>query len=104
MIPRSAWYSYVVGAEAVGVLEDRGVGEVGHGRLIIIDLGVAIMDRIMDPIIAHGVTDLDRDGGDMVRIGEDLTGEVRIGEVIYTMSRIRPMALILPTGTDTRIL
>ena len=104
MIPRSAWYSYVVGAEAVEVLEDRGVGEVGHGRLIIIDLGVAITDRIMDPIIAHGVTDLDPDGGDMVRIGEDLTGEVRIGEVIYTMSRIRPMALIPHTGTDTRIL
>jgi hypothetical protein len=93
---KSVWYSYVVDAEVVGALEDLGVGGEGHGG---IGRGVAITDLI----IARGATDLDQDGGDMVRIGEDLIGEVRM-EVITTMCLIQPMVLILGTAMDTLIL
>jgi hypothetical protein len=99
---KSVWYSYVVGAEAVGALEDLAAGGGDHGGLTIIGHGVAITDLIMGLTIARGDTGLDRDGGDMVLLGEDRTGEIRIGEVITTMCRIRPMVLILGTATDTR--
>ena len=100
---KSVRYSYAVGAEAVGALEDREAGEEGHGGLTIIGHGVAITDLIMGPIIDRGGTDLDPDGGVMDRIGEDPTGEFLMAEVITTMCRIRPTALILHTGTNTRV-
>ena len=84
-------------------LGDLVAGEEGHGGLIITGRGVVTFtDLIMDRIIAPGGTDLGRDGGDTLRIGEDLIGEVRMGEVT-TMCRIRPTALILGMGTDTPI-
>ena len=45
--------------------------------------------------MVRGVMDSLRDGGDMVRIGE---------EAITTLCHIRPMALIRVMGTDTLIL
>jgi hypothetical protein len=103
LMTKSVWSSYVVDAEAVVARGDLGDGEEGHGGLIIIGHGVAITDLIMDRIIARGRTDLDRDGGDMVRIGEDLIGAVPMEEVTITICHIRPMVLIPGMATDIPI-
>jgi hypothetical protein len=54
LLAKSVRYSYVVGAEAVGALEDWEAGEEGHEGLIIIGHGAAITDLIMALLSAVG--------------------------------------------------
>ena len=87
--------SHVAAAEEVVVQEDIGVGVEGDLGDRVISPGAAITDLLGATTVLttrRGVMDSLRDGGDMVRIGEEAT---------TTICHIRPMALTLVMGTDT---
>jgi len=83
----------VAAAEAVVVQEDIGGGVEGDLGDRIIGPGAAITATTV-LTMRRGVMDSLRDGGDMVRMGEEAT---------TTLCHIRPMALTLVMGTDTSI-